>query len=303
MSTASGPDDHWPKPLAERWEPAGSPLGAIVGECADLRRGFANWPSLLAAIAVGRLRGQPLALHMQVRGGPTLQTLSGDWSWWTVVECFGRDCYRLRSIDLPQGPAVVDIGANIGAFTLAVLARWPEARVTAIDASPTAVEVLTSNIARYGASARVVVRHAAVVGPERGAFVFLHERHGNLCMSSLLEPADVGPDRQVKVPAVELPAVLNAYPAGVDLLKLDIEGAEYEVLGTVPVEQLATIGRMVIEYHAVPGHGVNELARRCAAAGMVWEWHEHSPDPAGGCAAGPGRSSSGEPPTGVGRRN
>ena len=291
MSTISRRQGHGPTPLAEYWEPAHRHLfGAVVAECVHLRRGFANWPSLSAAIAVGRLRGQPQALRMRTRSGPTLQTPVGDRSWWTAVECFGRDCYRLAMLDLPPSPVVLDIGANIGAFTLAVVARWPQAQVTAIDASPAAVEALAANVARQAASNQVAVRHAAVVGAGNGTTALLHEHPDDLCTSSLLDHMTTGQVRQVEVPAIELSSVLSPHPATVDLLKIDVEGAEYEIVGTAPVELLTTVNRVLVEYHAVPGHDVAELAWQLAAAGLVWEWQEHSALPGQGlaCWARPG---------------
>jgi len=109
-------------PRFETTEQRTSTLWSVLDEAVSVHRAFGNWLPLLAAIALGRAQGRPPALRMRVRHGPTLFTLGGDRSWWTAVECFGRDCYRLATVDLPPAPAIVDIGANIGAFTLAVLA-------------------------------------------------------------------------------------------------------------------------------------------------------------------------------------
>lgn len=109
-------------PRAETSEPAHQHLWqSVVREAVNVRQVFGNWLPLLAAIALGRLRARPPQLHMHLRHGPTLHTPGDERRWWTAVVCFGRNCYRLGTDELPSAPLVVDIGANIGAFSLAVL--------------------------------------------------------------------------------------------------------------------------------------------------------------------------------------
>jgi len=266
-------------PRVETTEPVREQvLGSVVDEIRSLRKGFANWPALCGAIAIGRMRGRPPALTMEVRRGPTLSTPGGDRSWRTAVEIFGRDCYRLARADLPPAPVVVDIGANIGGFSLAVLHARPQASIAAFEASPAALVALQRNIEANGAGGRVSVHHAAVTGPSEPDAVWLNEHVGDLCTSSLLEPNDGdGPStHRVEVPARPLSAILASYPHGVDLLKIDVEGAEYEIIEATPPELFAKVRHMVVEYHDVPGRRVGDLAAHLHDGGMVWERQEHS---------------------------
>ncbi len=52
-----------------------------------------------------------------------------------------------------------------------------------------------------------------------------------------------------------------------DFLKIDCEDAEYEMILTTPDVFLRRVSRMAIEWHAVPGHTVNELVKRLRSAG------------------------------------
>lgn len=285
MTNAEQPIGNENDPLIEECEVAHHFVGSLLSEAMSIRRAFENWLPILVAVAAGRLRGRPPALEMRVPEGPTLRVPEGDRSWWTAVECFGFDCYRLGATELPPAPVVVDIGANLGAFTLALLAHRPHAQVDAYDASPTAVAVLASNIAANNVGNQVTVHHSAVTGADGLGTVWLNEHVGDLCTSSVLDSQNLTrPSRRVQVPAVSLSAILSAYQGDVSLIKIDVEGAEYEIVEETPIELLGKVQRMVIEYHDVPGHDVQELARRLAAAGMTWKRQVHSAIPRQGMA-------------------
>ncbi len=67
-------------------------------------------------------------------------------------EIFTDAAYFRHGIELPANACVVDIGANIGMFTLAVLERCPDASIYAFEPSPTTFEVLKANSALYGSN-------------------------------------------------------------------------------------------------------------------------------------------------------
>jgi FkbM family methyltransferase len=269
-----------PVALVETTEPVQtSLLQAIRYEAAGLHRGFANWPVLLGAITLGRLRHRPPALRMHVRHGPTVNTLAGDRSWRTVVECFGRDCYHLTTTaHLPSAPKVIDIGANIGAFTLCVLAARPRAQVAVYEPSPLALSALRANIAANCVQGRVAVHHGAVVGQLEPATVWLNQRAGDLCTSSILDLDETGrvSTCRIEVPAISLTTILSSHHGDIDLLKMDVEGAEYSIIEATPTGLLSKVRRMVVEYHDVPGRRVGGLAQQLHRAGLVWERQEHS---------------------------
>ena len=286
MTKAGGTSVSGPAPRFETTERRTSTLRSVVDEAVSVHRAFGNWLPLLAAIALGRAQRRPPELRMRVRHGPTIHTPAGDRSWRTAVEVFGRDCYRLATADLPPAPAVVDIGANIGGFALAVLAVRPQAQIAAYEPSPAALAALRTNIAANDAQPRVTVHAGAVTGPPKPGTVWLNEQVGDLCTSSVLGKGDAvaGSAHRVEVPALPLSAILSSYPNEIDLLKMDVEGAEYGIVEATPVELLAKVRRMVVEYHAVPGCDVRDLAHHLHLAGFAWERQEHSALPGQGLA-------------------
>jgi FkbM family methyltransferase len=143
-----------------------------------------------------------------------------------LVVVFGK-----RDYGLPEpGALVVDIGANIGAFSVAALQRGCE--VYAFEPEPSNFELLRVNAPEAEAYPFAVTR----TGGRRKLYVRDSPSHS-------LYPR--GPEPAVEIESISLADVMNRLER-VDLLKLDIEGGEYEVLYGAQLERVREI-RM--EYH------------------------------------------------------
>ena len=259
---------------------------AILAEAASVFRGFENWLPVSWRLLVGRLHNRPPALRLRTRSGPILETLAGDRSWRTCVEVFGRDCYHLASLSLPAAPTVVDIGANLGAFTLAVRAGWPEAQIISFEPGPTAFGMLALNVRRNESSGgRSTLHQVAVTGLGAGPTVQLAERAGDLCTSSIF-PGAAGETvvNTTEVFCRSLADILAGCPGGVDLVKIDAEGAEYDIVCTTPPAMLRTARQLVIEYHPLAGRSFEELAHHLRAASFWCSRRERSALPGQGLA-------------------
>jgi len=120
-------------------------------------------------------------------------------------------------------PRVLDCGANVGLATLALKRAYPRARITAFEADPAIAAVCARNLARNGAADVEVV--AAAVWREAGHVTFRQEGSDSGAIEGVA--ADT-PGRSVTVPAVRLRDIVAREP--IDLLKLDVEGAEWALL-------------------------------------------------------------------------
>ena len=152
------------------------------------------------------------------------------------LEIFGSDCYGISK--LPEEPRIIDGGANIGTFSLYALWRRPKARIEAVEPSVENLHYFKENIARSGCQ-RLLTHHAAlagVAGPTRLA---------GLTSDTL---------RLVDAPGMDVRKMKlrDLLKERVDLLKLDIEGAEVDVLKSAG-EALQKVDRIVCEIHDYPG--------------------------------------------------
>jgi FkbM family methyltransferase len=138
---------------------------------------------------------------------------------------------------IAPGSVVLDVGANIGLYTL--LAAKRGARVFAIEADPRNLELLRQNVHLNGFDDRVTIFPIAA-GNQQG-MVMLYRTRGNSGNSNLFEGID-----PVQVPCRTIDS-LNLPP--IDVCKMDIEGNEVSALRGMG----ATIARspqikMLIEY-------------------------------------------------------
>ncbi|HYE61173.1 MAG TPA: FkbM family methyltransferase [Phycisphaerales bacterium] len=163
----------------------------------------------------------------------------------------------------PIGPGslVVDLGANTGDFSRQVRARYG-CRVCAVEANPDLVP-------KVRAIEGVEVIHAAAVG-RRGPIEF--RLSDDILASSVcdLRPG-VANGRVVTVEGLTLPDILARFglalsPTGqrLDLLKVDIEGAEVGLIMNAPDELLRSIDQITLEFHDFCGlNTADEIVQVC----------------------------------------
>ena len=144
-------------------------------------------------------------------------------------------------------PLIVDCGSNIGMSILLFKHLYPKARIVGIEPDPNVFPCLKENIERNKLEDVELVQ-AALAGKE-GMLTFLSDGQdgGHLTDEA---PAYI-PEGWTKwqVPCVQLRDYLTE---PVEFLKMNIEGAEWDVLADTE-DHLRWVRQMVIEYHHLPG--------------------------------------------------
>jgi FkbM family methyltransferase len=208
-----------------------------------LARRLTNWRAVWRAY---RRQTAPPALCF--RSGHTLVHGPGDAPVFLFFEIFANGCYR-KCVRLPDAGVVVDIGANVGAFVLDSAIRRPGLTFMAYEPNPLAFQQLVRNVEINRLGARVQVFNEAVSGTAGELPMWC----GNSSLeSSLTPPADASGGAWRTVRVVPLSTVV-ARAGRVALLKLDVEGAEADILEDA--EALRDVEAVVGEHHdrTVPG--------------------------------------------------
>jgi FkbM family methyltransferase len=173
---------------------------------------------------------------------------------------------------LGRGSLAVDCGANVGRVTALLAARGAE--VYAFEPNPHAFDVLAQ---RFASNPRVHCVAKAVAATEGKARLHLHvdaledQLTWSTGSSLLATKPNVDPSTFVEVETVDLDTFLHDLGRIVRVLKLDVEGAEIEILERLlETDRLRSVEHVLVEMHdrRIPGlerRGA-ELRRRLDAS-------------------------------------
>lgn len=155
-------------------------------------------------------------------------------------EIFVRENYKFNCGS--HSPTIIDCGANIGLSICYFKSLYPHAVIHAFEPDPTAYEKLVSNIKEN--RFKDVHTYNAAVWIEEGELAF--ETDGSW-------GGHIGDNTSIpglKVKAYVLDKLLNKY---VDFLKIDIEGAESDVIMHSKELIAKNVERLFFEWHSLSG--------------------------------------------------
>jgi FkbM family methyltransferase len=220
------------------------------------------------------LRGSEVAINIR-HNSPDVAVL---------IEIFADGFYEppapVARLLAKPAPRAVDLGANIGLFGAFLAARLPSARIVGFEPDRANAAVHRQTIADNGRNETWSLIEACAatadgtVSFQQGAFA------GSRVESSATST----------VPALDVFGQLD----GVDLLKIDIEGSEWPILGDERMRG-APVPALVLEYHPhlCPGDDARATALELLGAcgyevkpifhdpqghGMLWAWRASAPD-------------------------
>jgi FkbM family methyltransferase len=192
-------------------------------------------------LAAGRVRNDGGLVHVRVGdfdvAGFSVSSLA-----YLHNEIFVKLAYYFRA--LRPAPLIVDGGSNIGMSVLFFKTLYSDARVLAFEPAEPSHRALVANVETNGLSG-VEVHHAAL-GRENASVRFYEDPDdpATFRMSTRRERIR---GRETTVPQRRLSEFLHE---DVDLLKLDVEGAEGDVLDElIESGSITRIGQLVVEYH------------------------------------------------------
>ena len=164
----------------------------------------------------------------------------------TVVEIFGLCEYTTGGFYTPRdGDVVLDIGANIGLFSIWIARRAPRASVLAFEPFVENCEAMRRNLA--GWQHQVKVWNVAIGAKHgRGSIIDGGARSLDHRLAARSDDSLNGPSVEIITldEAIRLSGAERA-----DFVKIDIEGGELDVFEASDASVLSKITRLAIEYH------------------------------------------------------
>lgn len=212
-------------------------------------------------------------------------------------EIHTRQRYLHPGFELRPTDNVLDVGGNLGMFMLWAAPQVPQGRVVTVEPTPRAHTCLALNIDK-NCLANVTALRAAI-GCDRGSIDMVtypgiealsHAVHIRPPIIARLLAKWPHRSERVTVPQISLGRVMDEQRlATVNYLKLDCEGAEFEIIRTTGAAHWQRIERVAIEYHEsgrdrkrgelvsiLKGHGfavkaqASRIERHLLRSGTIW---------------------------------
>ena len=203
---------------------------------------FDNWREVFDGY-----RGRAHLPPLRFRRGFVLQHGSLDEPIQTFWEVFRDRSYR-RHIEESRAGVMIDLGANIGLVTLDWATRLKAITIHAYEPHPATFATLAANIAANHLSGSVRVYNEAVSG-HPGALVL--QTHESSVLASAYGKAKSDGSSNIRVPAISLDQVVARCvgQGPINLVKMDVEGAEADILEGAAPQTLEKVRQFVLEYH------------------------------------------------------
>lgn len=178
-----------------------------------------------------------------------------------IDEVFIHRVYDRALNRIRHGERVIDIGANIGVFAIAAAARG--AQVLCFEPLRDNFDSLLSNIRLNGLEQRMSAHRLAVAGS--AGEIELHvigDRGASTAFPSIHPTWSARPDvTRMKAECTTLGDILRLNGIDeCDCLKVDCEGAEYDIFASVDEDALRRVKCIIMEYH--PNGQVADIAKR-----------------------------------------
>jgi FkbM family methyltransferase len=155
-----------------------------------------------------------------------------------IKELFNSNCYFFTTSN--PTPRILDCGAYIGLSIIYFKSIYPAAKITAFEADPSIYNVLTRNMLSFDFTDVELVNKA--VWNEETQLTF----YADNMMTGSLVTQNNDQSNEIKINTTRL---INYLSTKIDFLKLDVEGAEYEVLKDIQ-HDLNNVDKIFIEYHS-----------------------------------------------------
>ena len=230
-----------------------------------------NWPEYLLNYVLRRSRPTEYRMRSGFRLIDETGRLPG-----TLAEVFVRRRYG----SVARFRTIVDIGANVGSFALYAAQSSPDARIICYEPEERNFSLLTRNLHINGLEGRVAALQRAVgsrKGPRKLAV--------SVSQLNAFDYLRDGTSQHQWVEGTTLQDIRTEHGLdSLDLLKMNCEGAEYEILEGCSSRDFVGIHNIRLEYHnrdrgngeslrrhlEARGYRIERFTRRLTDSGFIW---------------------------------
>ena len=208
-----------------------------------------NWPTVVQRQFLDR---SPGLCQIAFRNGLDIAYRPEKEDWEAVKEVMLDGVYRYTLQYLraqTEALPIFDLGANIGLFSLRAAQCAPESAIHAYEPAPRNFELLETNQKLNSRLAGRVELHREAVGGRTRQAKFYYEEQATQASKLMHEPDGQG---GIWVSVRALAEIVRTIPGECALMKIDVEGAEFEIFQDTPSEIWDKIRAISLEIHRDP---------------------------------------------------
>lgn len=191
-----------------------------------------------------------------------------------IKEIYEENVYDVHDGHFHTGGTVVDIGANIGCFS--VLAASHGAKVFAVEPEPNNLELLKENIKINNFEKQINIVEYGISNFTGTAII--NDGGGGASIKD-----DVSDGSFINI--ITLDELFSMYKIKkVDVLKIDVEGSELEIIIGASRENLQKCQYVAVEFDIRSGYALGDMVKKLSEThhvrtmgswergGMIWAW-------------------------------
>lgn len=175
-------------------------------------------------------------------------------------EIFKLREYKVAEEKIAEAKVILDVGAHAGFFTLYCRVLNPSAEIYALEPLSENIAAFKEHLEKNNVEGVEIVEAALARATEKRKIVITEDNHNNYL--------DEAGEKEAQAYSFKDFCDKNDLDK-VDLLKMDIEGGEYEIIAAMDEEDFKKVGAFILEYHeGEKNHGEIESRLRENGFGM-----------------------------------
>ena len=172
---------------------------------------------------------------------------------WVIIETYLGHTYEQNSFDIQDNWVIIDIGAGLGEFSITAAKKCPNGIVYAYEPFRGSFELMEENILLNNVANTMA--HPYAVGGSVGLMHLKTASGVPVLYSTAINDDHIG-KHDTAVQGTTLDEIFGTFHIEkCDLIKIDCEGAEYDILFHTSSPTFQKIKRICLEYH----NGVTEF--------------------------------------------
>ena len=195
-------------------------------------------------------------LFYKLRNGLIYKLRGGSTDRFIINEVWIHKSYNPKGFEIKSNDIVVDIGAHAGIFTILASYFAKQGQVYAFEPFKENYNLILENINLNKVKNLKVFNKA--VSDKSGRLKFYVSTSKNKGQNSIHKLGES--QKEIRVDKISFKDFLRTIPE-IDFLKIDCEGAEYEILFSLAKKELQKIKKISMEFHNYGKYAGEDLAR------------------------------------------